>query len=361
MLTVLIISVLWLAQSLRYMDLIINNSVSMNAYFALVACLIPDLFGVISPIAFAIATLFCFHRLMITHELAALRSLGVSNLRLSMPVLSLASGLFIFLLFLNIVIVPSSFQKLKEQEHVMRSAFSGALLKEGTFNTAKGFTIYIKEHNDKDELNGIFIYQPATDILPSYTTLAESGRVYKSGERLFILLKKGERQDYNPVTRQYAYFSFDEFVYDLTDKMANSDKRPERISEKSITQLLNPDESVLTDMKRRFRSEAHQRILLPFLCLLDALFIAGMLLSGELNRRYNNKKLIIAASGVLLAHLITMGLLHGSVRFDVFLWLAYAFIITSIIGSFLFLAKDLFLGWPTQVSISKKHFNWGKR
>lgn len=361
MLTLLIILVLWLAQSLRYMDLIINNSVSMNAYFGLVAYLIPDLFGVISPIAFAVATLFCFHRLIISHELAALRSLGLNNFRLSLPVLSLAAGLFAFLLFLNIVIVPTAFQKLKEQEHVMRSAFSGALLKEGTFNTSKGFTIYIREHNDKDELNGIFIYQPAENQQPSYTTIAKSGRVYKSGERIFILLKKGERQDYSPITRQYACFSFDEFVYDLTDKIISSDSRPERISEKSITQLLNPDPSLSIEMKRRFKSEAHQRLLLPFLCLLDALFIASMLLSGELSRRYSKKNLIIAAAGVLLAHIITMGLLHGSVRSDYLLWVAYAFVFSGILGSFAFLTKDLSLGSSIKKQVVKTYSPWEKR
>ena len=186
-LTLLIIFVLWLAQSLRFMDLIVNNRVSISSYFSLVIYLLPDLFVIISPIAFAIAALFCFHRLMITHELAAFRSLGISNLRLSFPVLTLASGLFLFLIFLNMIVVPASFQKFREQQHIMRSSLSSALLREGSFNTTKGFTLYIREHNDEDELHGVFIYQPSKDNLPSYTTLAETGRVYESGTKIFIL------------------------------------------------------------------------------------------------------------------------------------------------------------------------------
>ena len=360
-LTILIISVLWLAQSLRYMDLIVNNSVSMGAYFSLVAYLLPDLFVVISPIAFAIATLFSFNRLMITHELAALRSLGISNLRLSLPILSIASGLFIFLMFLNIIIVPASFQKLKQQEHVMKNAFSGALLKEGSFNTAKSFTLYVREHNDKDELHGIFIYQPAKNGQPAHTTLAETGQVFKSSDRLLLLLKKGQRQDYTPSTRQYAHFSFDEFVYDLTDAISTSESRPERASEKSIHQLLNPDASTMDDMKRRFRSEAHQRILLPFLCLLDALLISGILLSGELGRRHNKKKIIISAGSILFIHLLTMGLLHGSVRFSALLWLAHSLIACGIIASFWYLSKDIIMCLRNNKTILKERLTWGGR
>jgi lipopolysaccharide export system permease protein len=360
-LTILIISVLWLAQSLRYMDLIVNNSVSMGAYFSLVAYLLPDLFVVISPIAFAIATLFCFNRLMITHELAALRSLGISNLRLSMPILSIASGLFIFLMFLNIIIVPASFQKLKQQEHVMKNAFSGALLKEGSFNTAKSFTLYVREHNDKDELHGIFIYQPAKNGQPAHTTLAETGQVFKSSDRLLLLLKKGQRQDYIPSTRQYAHFSFDEFVYDLTDAIATPESRPERASEKSIHQLLNPDASTMDDIKRRFRSEAHQRILLPFLCLLDALLICGILLSGELGRRHNKNKIIAAAVSILFIHLLTMGLLHGSVRFSALLWLAHSLIAGGIVGSFWYLSKDILLCLRNNKTTFKERLTWGGR
>ena len=358
-LTFLIISLLWLAQSLRFMHLIVNNSVSMSAYFSLVAYLLPDLFVIISPIAFAIATLFCFHRLIITHELEALRSLGVSNLRLSLPILSLASGLFVLLMTLNILVVPASFQKLKQQEHAMKSAFSGALLREGSFNTSRGFTLYVREHNDKDELHGVFIYQPAKDGQPSYTTLAQSGQVFKSSGRLLILLKKGQRQDYNPTTKQHAYFSFDEFVYDLTDAISGSESRPERASEKSIRQLLNPDESVLEDARRRFRSEAHQRILLPFLCLLDALLVSGILLSGELSRRYNRKKIVGAAGGVLAIHLATMGLLHGSVRFQSLLWVVYVLIACGIAASFWYLAKDLLIECFSGNRIIKKRVAWG--
>lgn len=360
-LTILIISVLWLAQSLRYMDLIVNNSVSMGAYFSLVAYLLPDLFVIISPIAFAIATLFCFNRLMVTHELAALRSLGISNLRLSFPVLSIASGLFIFLMFLNIIIVPASFQKLKQQEHIMRNAFSGALLKEGSFNTSKGFTLYVREHNQKDELHGIFIYQPAKNGNPSHTTLAESGQVFKSSDRLLLLLKKGQRQDYNPKTHQYSHFSFDEFVYDLTNAISASESRPERAAEKSIRQLLNPDNSIMEDVKRRFRSEAHQRILLPFLCLLDALLISGILLSGELGRRHNKRKIIIAAGSILFTHLIIMGLLHGSVRFTALLWIAHGLVTCGILGSFLYLSKDILIYFRKDTKNLKKRLTWGER
>lgn len=298
---------------------------------------------------------------MITHELAALRSLGISNLRLSFPVLSIASGLFIFLMFLNIIIVPASFQKLKQQEHIMRNAFSGALLKEGSFNTSKGFTLYVREHNQKDELHGIFIYQPAKNGNPSHTTLAESGQVFKSSDRLLLLLKKGQRQDYNPETHQYSHFSFDEFVYDLTNAISASESRPERAAEKSIRQLLNPDNSIMEDVKRRFRSEAHQRILLPFLCLLDALLISGILLSGELGRRHNKRKIIIAAGSILFTHLIIMGLLHGSVRFTALLWIAHGLVTCGILGSFLYLSKDILIYFRKDTKNLKKRLTWGER
>ncbi len=350
-LTVMIIFILWLAQSLRYMDLIVNNAVSLNAYFSLVAFLLPDLFVVISPIAFAIATLFCFHKLQISHELAALRSLGVSSFRLAMPVLAIASGLLALLIFLNMIIVPASFQKLKQQEYMIRSAFSGAFLKEGSFNTTKGFTLYVREHNDEDELFDLFIYQPAKNNKPAFTTLAEFGRVFKNGNRLLLLLKKGQRHEYDPNTREFSFFSFDEFVYDLTDILTPSpSSRPERPSEKSIKQLLNPDDSIKEDMRRKFRSEAHQRILLPFLCLLDSLLISAILLSGELGRRHSRRKFVIAVGLIFCVHVFTMGFLYGSVRYTALLYVAYLFVFLGMIASLWFLAKDL---WFTRKSRRK--------
>jgi lipopolysaccharide export system permease protein len=339
-LTVLIIGVLWVAQSLRFMDLIVNNSVSLSAYFSLVIFLFPDLFVIISPIAFAIAILFCFNRLVITHELVALRALGLSNLRLSAPVLTLAFGLFAFLMTLTVYIVPLSFQKFRQQEHLLRSAFSGALLKTGSFNTTRGLTVYVRDHNDADDLKGLLIYQPAKDMQSSFTTIADEGRFINNGDRMCIVLKNGQRQEFDSKTHSYSVFSFDEFMYDLTDALSTNEKRSEKAYEKSLKELFFPDNTMQDIIKKRYRAEAHQRLLLPFLCLLDAMFITGVLLSGDLGKRFNRQRLMIASVGVFIFHLVTFGLLQSATRLDVFIPLAYAFVFLSIMGSLFYLISD---------------------
>jgi lipopolysaccharide export system permease protein len=245
-------------------------------------------------------------------------------------------------MILTVYVVPASFQKFRQQEHLLRSAFSGALLKEGSFNTTRGFTVYIRSHNDRDELHGVFIYQPPKKDQPSYTTMAKTGQLIKSGERILILLKEGQRQEYDPITRRYSYFGFDEFVYDLTDALSSSDIRPEKAYEKSLSDLLNPSIEMQEEMKNRYRAEAHQRILLPFLCLLDALFITALVLSGDLGRRYNRRNLVWAAFGVFFFHLVTLGLLQSSVRHYMALNAAYIFVFGSMLLSLRYLLRDMF-------------------
>lgn len=344
-LAILMGGLIWLAQSLRYVDLIINNNLTIGGFFSLTLYLFPDLFVLITPIAFAVCLLFVYHRMMISHELSAFRSIGMSNFLISMPSLTLGAGLFILLVTLNAWFVPSSFQKFGEQQHLLQNAFSGMLLREGNFNTAKYFTVYVKEHNKDGQVKNVFIYQAPkpNGNGHAYTTLAESGHVYTQNDRLFVLLKKGQRQDYDPKTKAISVLSFDEFLYDLTNELSSKRAKIEKPAEKKLFELLFPDDSVLEDMRQKFKVEAHQRMLLPYLCVVDALFISAILLFGEVGRRYSRKKMLCAALGFFIIHISVFACINSGLRSESGLMKGYLFVFFLTILSSLYLSKDWIL------------------
>lgn len=342
-LTILIVGLVWIAQSLRYMDLIMNNRLFLGDFFSLVFYLIPDLFVLITPLAFAITLLFGYHRLMITHELSALRALGMSNWQIMKPSLVLGGVLCFTLLVFNMIIVPTAFQKFREQHHILQSAFSGMLLREGNFNTVRNFTVYVKEQTETGELKGIFIYQAASNKTISYTTFADSGNIYSTGDKVLLLLKKGKRQEFNQEKSQISYVAFDEFVYDLTTELTSAAKLPEKPAEKNLKQLLYPEKHILQELRRKFTIEAHQRILVPLLCVLDVFIIASILLAGEVSRRYKKSKVITASTMVFLLHMLTLGLIHSYAQFDYALIVAYGTALTSLLISIAYLIKGPYL------------------
>ncbi|HVB15763.1 MAG TPA: LptF/LptG family permease, partial [Stellaceae bacterium] len=84
----------WLAQSLRLVDLIVNRGLSVELFLYLALLILPRFLDVVLPIGAFIAVLFVFHRLAAESELVVMRAAGLSPLALARPVLILAGIAF---------------------------------------------------------------------------------------------------------------------------------------------------------------------------------------------------------------------------------------------------------------------------
>src|SRR6516162_8581215 len=94
---------IWLAQSLRLIDLIVNRGLSIEVFLYLALLILPRFLDIVLPIGVFIAVLFStFNRLTAESELVELRSAGLSHLALAKPVLILAGIVFLVLMSLGV-------------------------------------------------------------------------------------------------------------------------------------------------------------------------------------------------------------------------------------------------------------------
>ena len=77
--------VIWLTQSLRFVDLIVNRGLDMLAFLYLTTMMLPSLLGFLLPIALAISVMYTYHRLVADSELVILKSAGLSRWQLAKP------------------------------------------------------------------------------------------------------------------------------------------------------------------------------------------------------------------------------------------------------------------------------------
>src|SRR5271163_1725190 len=91
----------WLAQSLRLIDLIVNRGLSVDVFLYLAMLILPRFLDIVLPIGVFIAVLFTFDRLTTESELVVMRSVGLSHLALAKPVLVLAGIAFLMLMSLS--------------------------------------------------------------------------------------------------------------------------------------------------------------------------------------------------------------------------------------------------------------------
>src|SRR5207344_3116298 len=81
----------WLSQSLRLLDLVINRGQSAPTFVYLPFLLLPSLLVIILPIAFFAGTLFGLHKLNADSELVVMSSAGFSRTQIAVPVFMAAA------------------------------------------------------------------------------------------------------------------------------------------------------------------------------------------------------------------------------------------------------------------------------
>lgn len=316
--SVTLISLLWLTQSLRFIEVIINYNVSLSDYFTLVTFLIPDLVSLALPICGALAAVWVYYRLIVHHEFLAMQSLGFSIKKLSRPLIHMGLSIAVFSLVLNILIVPSSFRAFRNLEYDIRGRLSQVFLKPGAFTSVRGLTLYTDNYEEGKGYGLILIDIPGKE--PS-TLVSESG--YYDG-RLF-LLKKGYRQ-----TRKangFETLSFQNLVYDVAEFAKPQQTRSIKPYERNLDDLLWPDVHLNKAAAQHFLLEGHQRLLMPALSIIDSLLVVFFFLcKSSTRRRFQKHRLYQVLVSVLLTHVGSYIILNICVKGSMMTLLPYLII-----------------------------------
>src|SRR3712207_6354881 len=106
--TVGLAALVWLTQSLRFIELVLDRGLSFLVFIELTGLLLPSFFAIILPITTFVVTLFVYVRLQTDRELVVMRAAGLSNWRLARPALALAAMAVAACYALNLWVVPGS-------------------------------------------------------------------------------------------------------------------------------------------------------------------------------------------------------------------------------------------------------------
>src|SRR5437764_2214186 len=178
----------WLAQSLRLVDLIVNRGLAIEVFLYLALLILPRFLDIVLPIGAFIAVLFVFNRLTSESELVVMRAAGVGPLSLARPVLILAGIAFLMLLSLSAYFLPASNREFKDLQFEIRNRFVSALLQEGTFTTISDkLTIYIAGRDERGEAVGLMINDDRDPQQP-VTIMAERGAFADSAQASRIIM-----------------------------------------------------------------------------------------------------------------------------------------------------------------------------
>src|SRR6476620_10728576 len=83
-------TLVWLIQSLRFVELVVNHGLSLAVFVQLTGLLIPSFVAVILPIMTFVVVQFIYQRLAGDREITVMRAAGLSPLALSRPSITMA-------------------------------------------------------------------------------------------------------------------------------------------------------------------------------------------------------------------------------------------------------------------------------
>jgi lipopolysaccharide export system permease protein len=285
---------IWLAQSLRLIDLIVNRGLSVDIFLYLALLILPRFLDIVLPIGAFIAVLFTFNRLTSESELVAMRSVGLSHLALARPVLILAGIAFLMLMSLSAYFLPASNRAFKDLQFEIRNRFVSSLLQEGTFTTiADKLTIYIRSRDDRGEVTGLLIHDNREPKRP-VTILAERGLFADTPAGSRIVMVNGNRQEFDTDARKLSLLTFDHYTLDLDSLHDAPVVRFREAQERFLDELFFPPPETDAGLRSRFLVEAHRRLLIPLSAFTFALIPLACLLPGEFNRRGQLVRALVA-------------------------------------------------------------------
>jgi lipopolysaccharide export system permease protein len=300
-------ALIWLTQSLRFVELVVDHGLSLGVFLELTGLLVPSFVAVILPITTFVVVQFVYQRLAGDRELTVMRAAGLSPFALARPALMLALLAAACCYTLNLWIVPASLGAFRDFQWEIRNQVAAFLLQEGVFTTiSPGLTVYVRTRDPDGTLHGILV-DDARQPQSHATILAERGRLIETREGPEVVLIDGSRQEIDPRTGRLNMLTFRQNVINLADQ-SQAGARVADMTEVSLSALLHPHPANARDIPR-WIAEAHKRLASPLTAISYALVALLSVLTGAF-RRHGSLLRPLAAVGTVV------GLLALQLAFD---------------------------------------------
>ncbi|PWS37821.1 LPS export ABC transporter permease LptF [Falsiroseomonas bella] len=323
-------ALVWLTQSLRFIELVLDRGLSLTVFIELTSLMLPGFIAVILPITTFVVVLFVYVRMNSDRELVVMRAAGLSPLRLARPAISLALISVAVGYMLNMWLVPLSHGAFRMWQFEIRNQMAAILLQEGVFSSiGNELTVYARSRERDGTLRGILVHDQREPGAP-VTIIAEQGRITTTPLGPRVLLINGVREQMeagrNGQPPRLNTLSFAENSVDLARATRQEEVRARDSRERSIPELLDPDpaEGLRPRDVARFYGEAHQRMSAPLTALSYALVALAVALTGQF-RRHGGGLRLAAGIGITVG-LLALGLTIGNLatRENAFVWLIWA-------------------------------------
>lgn len=300
--------VVWLTQSLRFVEMIVNRGLSASLFVYFTMLLLPGFLGIILPVALFVAVLFIYNRLLVDSELVVLRAGGYSQYALARPAITLTLLVMLACYALTFYFIPASYREFKDLQFRLRNSYPTVLLQEGVFSPVmKGVTVYVGSRGSGGDLSGIIVHDARIRKQP-VTMMAERGSIVAGESGARVVLVNGSRQQVDAKDRSLSLLYFDRYSFDLNTVNNAEQNRWREPRERYLNELFfSEDRKNKIEYFYKLRMEGHHRLSMPLLPFSFTLVGLAFLLGGDFNRRGQLFRILGAVSTVIAIEIAQLG------------------------------------------------------
>ena len=139
-----LMSIIWLSQSLRFLDLIASDGIPVSIFIEMTSLLMPRIFTILAPISLFAAVLFVYNRMLSDQELIVMKSAGISPWQLAKPAVFVGFLLVLGNIYVMNIGIPKAEDAFNDLEWKVKNNVSHLMFREGEFTTLQpGLTVFI--------------------------------------------------------------------------------------------------------------------------------------------------------------------------------------------------------------------------
>jgi len=292
---------IWLSQSLRLLDVIVNRGLSVGLALEFLMLLLPGLITLLLPVATFIAVMFVYHRLNADSELVIMRSTGVSDLALAQPALIFGACMTALSYGLTLYAIPASMRSYHDIQQDVASNLASVMIEAGVFTEVTPLVTFFAHNRDRNGgLSGIIV-DDSRDRTKRLIYTAERGAILSGPAGPQAVLQKGTYQETNRKTGQVSVLYFDQTEVGLGGFFGHATgPRPRQIEELYLGELFSGSATPDAQTRAEHRAEGHLRLAEPLFSIAMSLVAAVALITSGLPRQGQNRQMIAAVATAAL-------------------------------------------------------------
>jgi lipopolysaccharide export system permease protein len=257
-----LVAVVWIALALRQLNLVTTQGQSALVLLEITLLALPNLMGLIAPVALLVACLFVANRLAGDSELVVLAAAGAPVWRVARPLLLLALVVSLAVSLVSHIVMPWSLQRIRALVLEVRTDLIGQVIQPGRFTSPEtDLTFHIRDRTLSGDLLGLMVHD-ARDGRPASTYLAERAVILRQGTGAALIMEKGHVLRRASPSEPVHIIAFDRYMIDLASFEPKGFDAPAlKPRERTLAQLLEPGAAIEADPRLLgpVRAELHER------------------------------------------------------------------------------------------------------